>query len=56
MSIGKVSEYVSFVKNTDYSTVSFKATQIRFSEDRKSITVLSWGDNLTDWILSMDTY
>ena len=56
MSIGKVSEYVSFVKNTDYSTVSFKATKIRFSEDRKSITVLSWGDNLTDWILSMDTY
>ena len=56
MSIGKTAEYVTFVKNTDYSVVTFKATKIRFSEDRKSITVLSWGDNLSDWIVSMDTY
>ena len=56
MSIGKTTEYVTFVKNTDYSVANFKVTKIRFSSDRKSITVLSWGDNLDDWILSMDTY
>ena len=56
MSIGKTAEYVTFVKNTDSSVASFKATKIRFSADRRSVTVLSWGDNLDDWILSMDTY
>lgn len=56
MSIGKTAEYVTFVKNTDSSVVAFKATKIRFSEDRKSVTVLSWGDNMDEWIGSMDTY
>ena len=56
MSIGKTTEYVTFVKNTDNSVVTFKATKIRFSEDRRSITVLSWGDNIFDWVYNMDTY
>ena len=56
MSIGKTTEYVTFVKNTDNSVVTFKASKIRFSEDRTSITVLSWGDNLYDWVYNMDTY
>lgn len=56
MSIGKTTEYVTFVKNTDSSVVNFKASKIRFSADRKSVTVLSWGDNMDDWIYNMDTY
>ena len=56
MSIGKTAEYVTFVKNTDSSVVTFKATKIRFSADRKSVTVLSWGDNMDSWIGSIDTY
>ena len=56
MSIGKTTEYVTFVKNTDSSVVTFKATKIRFSSDRRSVTVLSWGDNMDDWIYNMDTY
>ena len=53
MSIGKTAEYVTFVKNTDSSVVNFKATKIRFSADRKSVTVLSWGDNMDSWIGSI---
>ena len=56
MSIGKTAEYVTFVKNTDSSVVTFKATKIRFSSDRRSVTVLSWGDNMDSWIGDMDTY
>ena len=56
MSIGKTAEYVTFVKNTDSSVVTFKATKIRFSADRRSVTVLSWGDNMDSWIGEMDTY
>ena len=56
MSIGKTTEYVTFVKNTDSSVVTFKATKIRFSSDRRSVSVLSWGDNMDDWIYNMDTY
>ena len=56
MSIGKTTEYVTFVKNTDSSVKTFKASKIRFSEDRTSITILSWGDNLYDWVYNMDTY
>ena len=56
MSIGKTTEYVTFVKNTDSSVVTFKATKIRFSSDRRSVSVLSWGDNMDEWIGTMDTY
>lgn len=56
MSIGKTTEYVTFVKNTDSSVVTFKATKIRFSSDRKSVTVLDWGENIYPWFHTVQPF
>lgn len=56
MSIGKTAEYITFVKNTDSTVKTFKATKIRFSADRKSVTVSDWGDNIYPWFHTVKAF